>query len=47
VLQGEDFEGWTLLDDLKPGIYLGFLPLVGFLIWKRKFSFKELSKAGV
>jgi len=42
----EDFEGWTPLDDVKPGLYLGILPLIGFLAWKDKFTLKGVSKAG-
>jgi len=42
----EDFEGWMPLDDVKPGLYLGFLSLVGYFVWRDKFTLKGLSKAG-
>jgi hypothetical protein len=38
LLISEDFANWSPLDDIRPGIYLGILPLVGFLIWRRKFK---------
>jgi len=38
VLISEDFTGWSPLDDLRPGIYLGVLPFIGFMIWRNKFS---------
>lgn len=47
MLKSEDFEEWVPADDMKPGIYLGILPLIGFLAWRHKFSFRGLSKAGV
>jgi hypothetical protein len=45
-LGSEDFIGWTLLDDMKPGIYLGLLSLIGFLLWRKKFTLRGLTKAG-
>lgn len=42
----EDFEGWTPLDDVKPGLYLGILSLLGYLVWRDKFTLKVLSRAG-
>ena len=38
LLISEDFVNWSPLDDIRPGIYLGILPLIGFLIWRRKFK---------
>ena len=38
LLISEDFATWSPLDDIRPGIYLGILPLVGFLIWRKKFK---------
>jgi hypothetical protein len=46
VVESEDFEGWTPLDDMRPGLFLGIFPLFGFLKWKSKFTLKRLSKAG-
>ncbi len=43
----EDMEGWTPLHDMKPGLYLGLLSLLGLLAWKDKFAMKGLSKAGI
>lgn len=42
----EDLESWTPLDDVKPGLYLGILALMGFLAWKDKFTLRGVSKAG-
>jgi hypothetical protein len=42
----EDFIGWSPLDDMKPGIYLGLLSLIGFLLWRKKFTLRGLTKAG-
>ncbi|MHC1597298.1 MAG: hypothetical protein ACXQT3_03165 [Methermicoccaceae archaeon] len=47
VIQSEDFLGWTPLDDMKPVIYLGVLPLMAAFAWKDKLSPRTLSKAGV
>jgi len=38
VLISEDFTGWRPLYDLRPGIYIGVLPFIGFMIWRNKFS---------
>ena len=45
--ENEDFATWTPLDDLRPGLYVSLVPLVGLLIWRAKFSLKKLSRAGV
>ncbi len=37
ILKIEDFEGWTPLDDIRPGIYLGVISFIGFAIWGRNF----------
>ena len=42
----EDLEGWTPLDDVNPGLYLGLLSILGLLAWKDKFTMKGLSRAG-
>jgi len=45
--QNEDFATWTPLDDLRPGLYLCVVALIGLLVWRDKFSLKKLSRAGV
>ncbi|MBN2065746.1 MAG: hypothetical protein JW771_02940 [Candidatus Thermoplasmatota archaeon] len=42
----EDFIGWSPLDDMKPGIYLGLLSLVAFFVWRKKFTVTGITKAG-
>ena len=32
VLVNEDYIGWSPVDDLKPGIYLGLLPFIGYIV---------------
>ena len=44
ILQSPDYEDWTIFDDLRPGIYLGLITIIGFLIWREKFSMSYLSK---
>lgn len=29
---------WTLKEDIKPGLYLGILPLTGYILWKKEFK---------
>jgi hypothetical protein len=38
VLVNEDFSDWTPLDDMRPGIYLGVIPIIGILIWRSRFT---------
>lgn len=38
LLKNEDFIDWTLLSDMRPGIYLAALPLVAFIKWKDMFD---------
>jgi hypothetical protein len=45
-LGSEDFIDWTPLDDMRPAIYLGLLSLLGFLVWRNKFTMNKLTKAG-
>jgi hypothetical protein len=35
-------DSWSAWDDMKPIIYLGVLPLFGFLFWRNKFTLKHL-----
>ena len=45
-LNNQNFIGWTPIDNLKPGLYLAILPLIGFLIWRHKFTLKGITTAG-
>jgi hypothetical protein len=47
VLQNPDYEDWTIFDDLRPGIYLAVITIIGFLIWRDKFSLSSISKKKV
>lgn len=47
VVMSEVFSGWTPLDDVKPGIYLSILSLLGALAWRKKLSLTGLSRAGI
>ena len=38
VILNEDYIGWTPLNDMKPGIYLGIISLIALIIWRDKFS---------
>ena len=38
LIMNEDFSSWTPWDDLRPGLYLVILPLVGYLYWQEKFK---------
>ncbi len=38
-----DTASWSPIDDLKPGIYLGLLSIVAFIVWRKKFSIKKFS----
>jgi hypothetical protein len=37
LLNGTEICGWDILYDLRPAIYLGILPLCGYLIWSKEF----------
>jgi hypothetical protein len=41
--EAEEEESWSAWDDMKPIIYLGILPLFGFLFWRNRFTLKHLS----
>ena len=43
LFQLEEFSNWTPLDDLKPGIYLGILAIIGFILWRENMSIKKIS----
>lgn len=38
----DDYEDWTLMDNMRPGIYLGVLSLFGALYWRKRFSLNEI-----
>jgi hypothetical protein len=38
----DDYEGWSVMESFRPGIYLGLLSLLGILHWKDRFSFNEV-----
>lgn len=33
-----EYEGWTVMDDIRPGVYLGLLALLGYFSWRGKFT---------
>ncbi|NPE29171.1 hypothetical protein HNV12_14665 [Methanococcoides sp. SA1] len=37
LLMSEDFEGWVPMDDMRPGLFLGIISLVGYILWKKDF----------
>lgn len=43
ILELEDFEEWTIMDDMRPEFYLGFLSLAGYFMWKDDFHFTDSS----
>ena len=38
----DDYEGWSVMETFRPGIYLGLLSLAGILYWKDRFSLNEV-----
>ncbi|WP_406657014.1 hypothetical protein V7O62_00285 [Methanolobus sp. ZRKC2] len=38
LIQSGEYEGWTIIDGIRPGIYLGFLALAGYIVWRDNFS---------
>ncbi len=38
ALGGEEYAGWSLLDDLTPALYLSVLPLAGLIAWRKSFD---------
>ncbi|WP_094226860.1 hypothetical protein [Methanolobus psychrotolerans] len=38
----QDYEGWSIMETFRPGIYLGILSLAGILYWKDRFSLNEV-----
>ncbi len=37
LLQHEDFQDWTPLDDLQPSLYLALMSLLAFWRWRKEF----------
>lgn len=42
IIVPDDYEGWSIMETFRPGIYLGLLSLAGILHWKDKFSLNEV-----
>ncbi len=43
VLVSEDWEGWVLLDSIRPGLYLGILTLIGYLLFRKDLASKRMN----
>jgi hypothetical protein len=43
IEEAEEEESWSAWDEMKPIIYLGLLPLFGFLFWRNRFTLKHLA----
>ena len=41
LLGSEDFEDWTVFDDLRPELYLALLSVYGYFRWKDEFDMDE------
>ncbi len=38
AVASEEYVGWHIIDSMRPGIYLGFLSLAGYVAWRGSFS---------
>ncbi len=38
LIQSGEYEGWSVIDGIRPGIYLGILSLMGYFSWKDTFT---------
>lgn len=38
LIQSGEYEGWSVIDGIRPGIYLGILSLIGYFSWKDQFT---------
>ncbi|MHC1576248.1 MAG: hypothetical protein ACXQTE_02735 [Methanosarcinaceae archaeon] len=38
LIQNEDYLEWRIIDDIRPGLYLGLLSLAGYVAWRGRFS---------
>ncbi len=41
IIESDDFQDWTLLDGLRPELYLSLLSVYGFLRWRDEFAMDE------
>lgn len=46
IFGSEHMEGWTAMDSMRPGLYLGIIAAMGGCIWRRRLSLSKLSRAG-
>jgi hypothetical protein len=46
IFGSEHVEGWTLIDGIRPGLYLGMVAAAGGLAWRSRLSLARLSRAG-
>lgn len=46
VVKAENFEDWTVMDGIRPEIYLSLISLYGYLRWKDEFSSVEIPLPG-
>ena len=46
IFGSEHMDGWTAMDSMRPGLYLGIIAAVGGCIWRRRLSPSRLSRAG-
>jgi hypothetical protein len=42
IVMNSEFDSWSPLNDLRPGIYLGLLSLIVLFMWREKLSFKKI-----
>lgn len=42
ILVPEDYEGWSVMESFRPGIYLGILSVIGIVYWRDRFSLNEI-----
>lgn len=38
----EDYEGWSIIETFRPGLYLGIISVAGLVFWKDRFSLNEI-----
>ncbi len=43
VVLNEDYAGWSPLDDVRPGLYLGIVALIGYFSWRERFSLAAIT----
>ncbi len=47
LIRSEDFEDWSIIDDVRPELYLALLSLIGLVKWRDEFSLKGITISGV